>query len=201
MRPFHPPDAFFSHIKRRETEREREFSLSPCPWSWPRRLSLREEGEKTSRFRRNQPDGKCKWMARARFSEYNIRVHEFSFDKKYPSLKIIYLRTIEVDFDPIYSYSIPTCSTRSDPFLPDSPEESRFQLPNRYLSLSRPRIGKRRICDVRDLGVVVAKAVSNAEDISRRSAIMLGRGSRWRIDGSRELGCWVGGWSRWKGSW
>lgn len=132
-------------------------------------------------------------MARARFSEYNIRVHEFSFDKKYPSLKIIYLRTIEVDFDPIYSYSIPTCSTRSDPFLPDSPEESRFQLPNRYLSLSRPRIGKRRICDVRDLGVVVAKAVSNAEDISRRSAIMLGRGSRWRIDGSRELGCWVGG--------
>lgn len=75
-------------------------------------------------------------MARARFSEYNIRVHEFSFDKKYPSLKIIYLRTIEVDFDPIYSYSIPTCSTRSDPFLPDSPEESRFQLPNRYLSLS-----------------------------------------------------------------
>lgn len=71
------------------------------------------------------------------------------------------------------------------------PEESRVQLPNRSFSLSRPRIGKRRICDVRDLGVVLAKAASNAEDISRRSAIMLGRGSRWRIDGSRELGCWV----------
>lgn len=158
-------------------------------------------GGKTSCFRTNHRRERMKGNG-TRFAEIFLeeysRVEDSSrgFGEKYQLknyLSIIDFTMHPILVIPVQFIPIPFLRAR----IPLSflilrmPEESRVQLPNRSLSLSRPRIGKRRICDVRDLGVVLAKAASNAEDISRRSAIMLGRGSRWRIDGSRELGCWV----------
>lgn len=158
-------------------------------------------GRKTSRFRTNHRRERMKGNG-TRFAEIFLEKYSRvenssrSFGEKYQLknyLSIIDFTMRPILVIPVQFIPIPFLRAR----IPLSflilrmPEESRVQLPNRSLSLSRPRIGKRRICDVRDLGVVLAKAASNAEDISRRSAIMLGRGSRWRIDGSRELGCWV----------